>query len=64
MPRAFILPAREVKPTVGLIPARLLLLEGAIILPSVSEPNVIVANPIDAATPGPEKEPLGSGLAR
>ena len=48
----------------GLIPARLLLLEGPVILPFVSEPNVTVASPIDAATPDPEEEPPGSALTK
>ena len=60
--RFFVPPAREVKPTVGLMPAKLLLLEGSVILPSVSVPNVTVASPIDAATPDPAEEPLGSPL--
>ena len=60
--RSFIPPAREVKPTVGLMPAKLLLLAGEIMLPSVSVPNVTVASPIDAATPDPAEEPLGSAL--
>ena len=60
--RSVVPPAREVKPTVGLIPAKLLLLEGSVILPSVSVPNVTVASPIDAATPDPAEEPLGSAL--
>ena len=46
----------------GLMPAKLLLLAGSVILPSVSVPNVTVASPIDAATPDPAEEPLGSAL--
>jgi len=64
LPGSFIPPAREVKPTVGLIPARLLLLEGQVILPSVSEPNVTVARPIEAATPDPDEEPHGSAFTK
>ena len=64
LPRIFIPPAREVKPTVGLMPAKLLLLAGQVILPSVSVPNVTVASPIDAATPDPEEEPQGSALMK
>lgn len=60
----FIPPAREVKPTVGLMPARLLLLEGQVILPSVSVPNVTAASPIDAETPDPEEEPHGSAFTK
>ena len=59
---SFVPPAREVKPTVGLMPAKLQLLAGSVILPSVSVPNVTVASPIDAATPDPAEEPLGSAL--
>ena len=62
--RLVIPPALEVKPTVGLIPARLLWSEGQVILPSVSVPNVTVARPIDAATPDPEDEPHGSALTK
>ena len=57
-------PAREVSPTVGLIPARLLLLVGQVMLPSVSVPSVTAARPIDAATPDPDDEPHGSALGK
>ena len=57
-------PALEVKPTVGLIPARLLWSVGQVILPSVSVPNVTVTRPIDAATADPEDEPHGSALTK
>ena len=60
--RSFVPPAREVKPTVGLMPAKLLLLARSVILPSVSVPNVTAASPIDAATADPAEEPLGSAL--
>jgi len=55
-------PAREVKPRVGLIPTTLLLLEGHVILPSVSEPSVTAANPMEADTPEPAEEPQGSAF--
>jgi hypothetical protein len=51
------LPAREVNPTVGLIPTILFMLEGQVMLPSVSVPSVTVANPMDAATPEPVDDP-------
>ena len=44
------------------MPAKLLLLAGSVMLPSVSVPNVTAASPIDAATPDPAEEPLGSAL--
>lgn len=50
-------PAREVKPTVGLMPAMLLNEDGQLILPSVSVPKLTVASPMDAATPLPEEDP-------
>jgi hypothetical protein len=52
-------PALEVSPTVGLMPTRLLTLDGHIMLPSVSVPREPAANPIAEATPLPEEEPLG-----
>ena len=57
-------PARDVKPTVGFMPTTLLLLEGQVILPSVSVPSVTAANPIEAATPEPEEEPHGSAFGK
>ena len=57
-------PARETSPTVGLIPARLLLLAGHIILPSVSVPKVTAASPMEAATPEPEEDPHGSAFLK
>ena len=62
--RLVVPPALEVKPTVGLIPARLLWSVGQVILPSVSVPKVTVARPIDAATPDPDDEPHGSALTK
>ena len=62
--RSVIPPAREVKPTVGLMPATLLWFAGQVILPSVSVPNVTVARPIDAATADPEEEPQGSAFTK
>ena len=64
VPRSFIPPAREVKPTVGFMPARLLWFVGQVILPSVSVPNVTAASPIDAATADPEEEPHGSAFGK
>jgi len=55
-------PARDVRPRVGLIPTILLLLEGHVMLPSVSVPRVTAAIPIDTATPEPEDEPQGSAF--
>lgn len=57
-------PAREVRPTVGLMPARLLLLVGQVILPSVSDPRVTATRPMEAATPDPDDEPHGSALGK
>ena len=57
-------PAREVSPTEGFIPAKLLLLVGQVILPSVSVPSVTAARPIDAATPEPDDEPQGSASGK
>ena len=57
-------PAREVKPTVGLMPARLLWSAGQVMLPSVSVPKVTVASPIDAATPDPDEDPHGSAFTK
>ena len=42
----------------------LLLLEGQVILPSVSDPRVTAASPIEAAIPDPEDEPHGSALGK
>ena len=55
-------PARDVNPTVGLMPTMLLLLDGEIMLPAVSVPIVTVAKPMDAATPQPDDEPNGSAF--
>lgn len=60
----YIPPAREVSPTVVLIPARLLLLVGHVMLPSVSVPSVTAARPMDAAMPEPEEEPHGSAFGK
>ena len=57
-------PALEVKPTVGLMPTSLLLLEGQVILPSVSVPRVTAASPMDAAIPEPEEDPHGSAFGK
>lgn len=53
-------PAREVSPTVGLIPTKLFLLLGLTIEPSVSLPRAAVVSPMDVATPLPDEEPEGS----
>lgn len=57
-------PARDVRPTVVLMPAKLLLLVGQVILPSVSVPSVTAASPMDAAMPEPEEEPQGSAFGK
>lgn len=51
---------REVKPTVGLIPTRLFLLDGLTILPAVSVPSDANARPMELPTPLPDELPLGS----
>jgi hypothetical protein len=53
---------REVKPTEGLIPTRLFLLDGLTILPSVSVPSAANARPIELPTPLPAELPLASIL--
>jgi len=60
----YLLPARETRPMVGLIPAKLLLLDGHVILPSVSEPKVTAARPMEAATPEPDDDPHGSAFLK
>lgn len=55
-------PARDVKPTVGLIPTTLFLLEGDTIEPSVSEPRDAAVRPIAALMALPELEPEGSAM--
>lgn len=62
--RTLLPPAREVKPTVGLMPAKLLLLVGHVMLPSVSDPKETAVRPIDVATPDPEDEPHGSAWGK
>lgn len=57
-------PALEVSPTVGLMPARLLLLAGRVMLPSVSVPSVTAARPIEAAIADPEDDPDGSPFTK
>lgn len=57
-------PAREVNPTLGLTPAKLLLPVGHVILPSVSVPSATVVNPMEVVTPDPEDEPHGSALGK
>ena len=57
-------PALEVRPTVGLIPTRLFLLDGLIIDPSVSVPSAPAARPIAEEMALPELEPLGSALGK
>ena len=57
-------PARETRLTVGLIPAKLLLLVGHVILPSVSVPKVTAASPMEAATPEPDEDPHGSAFLK
>jgi hypothetical protein len=51
-------------PTEGLIPTTLLLLEGHVMLPSVSLPSVTAASPIAAATPLPDELPHGSPFGK
>jgi hypothetical protein len=55
-------PARDVKPTVGLIPTTLFLLEGDTIEPSVSEPREAAVRPIAVQMALPELEPDGSAI--
>ena len=50
----------DVRPTVGLIPTRLLTSLGLRILPSVSDPRVANARPIAEETALPLELPLGS----
>ena len=57
-------PARDVRPTVGLIPTTLLLLDGQVMLPSVSVPSVTATSPMEAATPEPEDDPQGSACGK
>lgn len=52
-------PARDVSPTVGLMPTMLLWLLGEMIDPSVSDPSDPAASPIAIATPLPELDPDG-----
>ena len=51
---------RDVRPTVGLMPTRLLTSDGERIEPSVSVPRHARASPSELATPLPEEEPEGS----
>lgn len=51
---------RDVRPTEGLMPTRLLTLEGERIEPDVSVPREARARPRELATPLPEEEPDGS----
>jgi hypothetical protein len=51
---------RQVKPTEGLMPTKLLTLDELKILPSVSVPREEKASPIELPTPLPEDEPLRS----
>ena len=48
----------------GFIPTRLLILDGQVILPSVSVPRVTAAKPMDAAIPEPEEDPHGSAFGK
>src|SRR6185436_13438086 len=52
-------PAREVNPTVGLMPTTPLLDDGLMIEPSVSVPSDAAARLAETATPEPELEPPG-----
>src|SRR6185503_1508842 len=52
-------PAREVSPTVGLMPTTPLLDDGLMIEPSVSVPRAAAARLAETATPEPELEPPG-----
>ncbi len=52
--------AREVSPTVGLIPTKLFTSLGLKMLPLVSDPSVARARPSEDATPLPLDDPLGS----
>src|SRR6185369_12996855 len=56
------MPARLVKPTVGLIPTTPLAFAGHTMLPSVSVPNDTAAKLDDTAAPEPELEPHGFRL--
>ena len=53
-------PARDVSPTVGLMPTTLLRSPGHTIEPSVSVPSAAAASPTATATPLPALEPCGS----
>src|SRR5258708_30550838 len=53
------MPARLVRPTVGLMPTTPFALAGQTMLPSVSLPKDTVAKFDDAAAPEPELEPQG-----
>src|SRR5581483_2909120 len=53
------IPARLVRPTVGLMPTTPLALAGQTMLPSVSVPNETAAKLDDTAAPDPELEPQG-----
>ena len=48
----------------GLMPAKLLLLLGQVMLPSVSEPNDTAVKPMEEATPEPDDEPHGSACGK
>ncbi len=54
------IPARLTSPRVGLTPTTPFTLLGDRIEPEVSDPKVPAAKAIDAATPDPDDEPLGS----
>jgi hypothetical protein len=51
---------RDVRPTLGLMPARLFFEDGDTIEPSVSVPKDASASPSEEATPDPDELPLGS----
>ena len=53
------MPVRETRPTVGLMPTRPLALEGQTMEPSVSVPTATTARPAAIAAPEPELEPQG-----
>ena len=57
-------PARDVSPTVGLIPTRLLLPDGHTMLPSVSVPSETAVRPMAVAIPEPDEDPQGSAFGK
>ena len=58
--RTYSPPARDVRPTVGFIPTKLLISLGDTIEPSVSEPKAAAHSPMAVPIPLPELDPEGS----